>query len=58
MMAYQDQIANLASFVAERTDYSAQEVAENIISDWYINSEEGLERGVYHEVVSSMNQLL
>ena len=58
MMAYQAQIANLADFVAQRTGYSAEEVAENIISDWYIDTEEGLERGVYHEIVSNMNQLL
>lgn len=58
MMAYQAQIANLAAFVSERTEYSAEEVAENIISDWYIDAEEGFERGVYDEIISDMNQLL
>ena len=55
VMAYQQQIEDLATFVAGRTQYSEEEIAENITSDWYIPVEEGLEKGVYHEVITDMS---
>lgn len=55
VMAYQEQIEKLASFVAERTDYTQDEVMENITSDWYINPTEGLEKKVYTEIISDMS---
>ena len=54
-MAYQQQIEDLATFVASRTKYSEDEIAENITSDWYISVDEGLEKGVYHEVIEDMS---
>lgn len=55
VMAYQQQIEDLATFVASRTKYSEDEIAENITSDWYISVDEGLEKGVYHEVIEDMS---
>ena len=53
-MAYQQQIDDLATFVAGRTEYTEEEIAENITSDWYIPVEEGLKKGVYHELIIDM----
>lgn len=58
VMAYQEQISELATFVSERTAYTPDEIAENIVSDWYISTEEGLEKGVYHAIVEDINDLL
>ena len=57
-MAYQDQIEKLATFVAERSTYDPEEVAENITSDWYITVEEGLAHNIYNAKVDSINDLL
>ena len=54
VMAYQQQIDDLATFVAGRTEYTEEEIAENITSDWYISVEEGLKKGVYHELIIDM----
>lgn len=55
VMAYQQQIEALATFVASRTKYTDDEIAENITSDWYISVEEGLQKGVYDDVINDMS---
>ena len=54
-MAYQQQVDQLAAFVASHTKYSEEEIAENIVSDWYIQVNEGLEKGIYHETIIDMS---
>lgn len=58
VMAYQEQIEKLALFVAERSTYNIEEIAENITSDWYITVEEGLTHNIYNAKVESINDLL
>lgn len=58
IMAYQEQIEKLAVFVAERSTYSPEEVAENITSDWYVTVEEGLEHKIYDKKIDDINDLL
>lgn len=55
VMAYQQQVDQLAAFVASHTKYSEEEIAENIVSDWYIQVNEGLEKGIYHETIIDMS---
>lgn len=57
VMAYQEQIEKLAEFVAERSQYTIDEVADNITSDWYIPVNEGLEKGIYNGIISDINAL-
>lgn len=58
VMAYQAEVERLTAFVCDRTTYTAEEVAENIISDWYITAEEGVAHGVYDAIVNDVNDLL
>lgn len=58
VLAYQAEIEKLTHFVCERTSYTEEEVAENIVSDWYITAQEGLEHGVYDAIVDSIADLL
>lgn len=58
VMAYQAEVERLTAFVCNRTTYTAEEVAENIISDWYITAEEGVAHGVYDAIVNDVNDLL
>ena len=58
VMAYQEQIEKLAEFVAERSTYTIEEIAENITSDWYITADEGLEHNIYTKKVECIEDLL
>lgn len=58
VMAYQEQVEKLAGFVEEKTSYTKEEIEENIVSDWYITAEEGLEKGVYQGIISDISELL
>ena len=58
VLAYQAEVEKLASFICERTSYTQEEVSENIISDWYISAEEGVEHGVYDAIIESVGDLL
>ena len=58
VMAYQEQIEKLAEFVAERSTYTIEEIAENITSDWYITADEGLEHNIYTKKVDRIEDLL
>lgn len=58
VLAYQAQVEKLAVFVASRTKYSEEEIAENITSDWYISVEEGIEKGIYDAVIEDMSVMM
>ena len=58
MTDYQNQVAELSSFMEERTTYSIEEITDNIVTEWYVREEEALEKGVCHEVIEDIGVLL
>ena len=58
MTDYQNQVAELSSFMEERTTYSSEEITNNIVTEWYVREEEALEKGVCHEVIEDIEVLL
>lgn len=58
MTDYQNQVAELSSFMEERTTYSSEEITDNIVTEWYVREEEALEKGVCHEVIEDIGVLL
>ena len=58
MTDYQNQIAELSSFMEERTTYTSEEITDNIVTEWYVREEEALEKGVCHEVIEDIEVLL
>ena len=54
MNDYQGQVDELAKFMKDRTLYS-EEIAENIVTEWYVRKEEALEKGVTHEIVNEIS---
>ena len=58
MTDYQNQIAELSSFMEERTTYTSEEITDNIVTEWYVREEEALEKGVCHEVIKDIEVLL
>jgi ATP-dependent protease ClpP protease subunit len=55
---YQGQVAELSKFMKERTLYSEEEIAENIVTEWYVRKDEAVEKGVAHEVVKDISVLI
>lgn len=58
MTDYQNQVAELSSFMEERTTYTSEEITDNIVTEWYVREEEALEKGVCHEVIEDIEVLL
>ena len=58
MTDYQNQIAELSSFMEERTTYTSEEITDNIVTEWYVREEEALEKGVCHEIIEDIEVLL
>lgn len=46
MNNYQAQIEEMNQFIAKRTDYTKDELNENIFGDWYIYLDEAVEKGI------------
>ena len=55
---YQEQVSNLALFMAKRTKYSGEEIANNITSEWDIDAKEAKDKGVCDEIIDSIDELL
>ena len=58
MTDYQNQVAELSSFMEERTTYTSEEITDNIVTEWFVREEEALEKGVCHEVIEDIEVLL
>ena len=54
---YQKQVEELANYMVENTNYSAEEVCEKIVGEWYIRKEEAVQKGVAHKVIESLEEL-
>ena len=55
---YQAQVEELSALIKERTLYTDEEIAKNIINEWYIHQEEALEKGVVQSVINSIEEVL
>lgn len=55
---YQSQVEELSALIKERTLYTDEEIAKNIINEWYIHQEEALEKGVVQSVISGIEEVL
>ena len=52
---YEKQMETLINFYIENTDYTEDEIVENIQTDWYIRTKEALEKGIVNELVTSID---
>jgi len=58
MEDYQAQVEELASFMAIHTKYTAEEIAEKIVNEWYIRKDEAIEKGVCQKIVDNIDELV
>lgn len=52
---YEKQIEMLMEFYIEHTEYTDEEIVENIQTDWYIRIEEAIEKGLVDEVITDID---
>jgi ATP-dependent protease ClpP protease subunit len=45
----------LIDFYIQNTKYTEEEIAENIQTDWYIRTEEALEKGIVDEIITDID---
>ena len=55
---YQAQVEELSSLIKERTLYTDEEIAKNIIGEWYVRQEEALEKGIVQSVIENIGDIL
>lgn len=46
------------AFMKERTNYTLDEITDNIVGEWYVRKDEAIEKGVCHQIVDDMAILL
>lgn len=52
---YQAQVEELSKHVAKYTKYTEEEIANNIVNEWYIYKDEALEKGLIDGVVDTID---
>ena len=52
---YEKQMDMLIDFYIANTDYTEQEIIENIQTDWYIRTQEALEKGIVDELINNID---
>lgn len=55
---YQNQLQFLVDKIVEKTEFSQEEVAENIMQDWYVRADLALEKGVVDKVIDDIEELI
>ena len=55
---YQGQVEELSNLLKNSTHYTEEEIAENIITEWYVRKDEALEKGVCDKVLKDIDELL
>lgn len=52
---YEKQMDTLIGFYIENTNYTEKEIMNNIQTDWYIRTEEALEKGIVDELITDIS---
>lgn len=55
---YEKQMESLIDFYIENTNYTEAEILENIQTDWYIRTEEAVEKGIVDQVIDDIEMLM
>lgn len=55
---YQNQLDFLVAKIIEKTDFSEEEVVNNIVQDWYVRADLALEKKVVDGIIEDISELL
>ena len=57
ILNYQRQIEHLGDYILSRTNISPEEFNENFSTDWYIDAEGAVERGICNKIINSLDEI-
>ena len=57
ILNYQRQIEHLGNYILSRTSISREEFDENFSTDWYIDAEGAVERGLCSKIIKSLDEI-
>lgn len=55
---YQTQIQGLVDFVVKHTDYTQDEVEDKIMNEWFVYSQEAIEKKICDEIITDVSKLI
>lgn len=55
---YKKEVEKMIDFIAEHSNYTKQELEENIGKDWYVRAPEGVKKGLVDDIITDINVLL
>ena len=55
---YKKEVEKMIDFIAEHSNYTRQELEENIGKDWYVRAPEGVKKGLVDDIITDINVLL
>jgi len=58
MRDYEKSVEKMTQFYIDNTNFTEDEVRTNIKSDWYLYQTEALEKGIVHEIMTDISDLL
>lgn len=57
ILNYQKEIERLGDYILSRTKISPEEFQENFSTDWYLDANEAVERGLCSKVIKSLDEI-
>lgn len=54
---YKKQVKELSELICARSNYSIQEVEEQIVKEWYVSPQQALEKGMCHKILESVKEI-
>ena len=57
ILNYQRQIQHLGDYILSRTKISEEEFWENFSSDWYLDAQEAVDRGICSKIIKSLDEI-
>lgn len=58
MQDYQIAVENLGRFMLKHTNYTQEEIEQNIVGEWFVRKDEALAKGVIDEIVDDISVLM
>ena len=58
MEKYKEDISELSEIIQATSDYSIEEILQNMTTDWYIDAQEAFEHGICTKVVESIEDII
>ena len=58
MEKYKEDISELSEIIQATSDYSLEEILQNMTTDWYIDAKEAFAHGICTKIVDDINDII